>query len=110
MGLCVANIMSWYYICKYPKIKIKNMEQEKITWSPETKIEITGREFEFLARLVSLFEVPYAQLSPKDLQETFVPAIQTTQDILKRMIEGGVANKGEDLPSVSEVATEEPIL
>lgn len=86
------------------------MEQEKITWSPETKIEITGREFEFLARLVSLFEVPYAQLSPKDLQETFVPAIQTTQDILKRMIENGVANKGEDLPTVSEVATEEPIL
>lgn len=86
------------------------MEQEKITWSPEAKIEITGREFEFLARLVSLFEVPYAQLSPKDLQETFVPAIQTTQDILKRMIEGGVANKGEDLPTVSDVATEEPIL
>jgi len=86
------------------------MEQEKITWSPEAKIEITGREFEFLARLVSLFEVPYAQLSPKDLQETFVPAIQTTQDILKRMLEGGVANKGEDLPSVSDVATEEPIL
>lgn len=86
------------------------MEQEKITWSPETKIEITGREFEFLARLVSLFEVPYAQLSPKDLQETFVPAIQTTQDILKRMIEAGQANKGEDLPTVSEVATEEPIL
>lgn len=86
------------------------MEQEKITWSPEAKIEITGREFEFLARLVSLFEVPYAQLSPKDLQETFVPAIQATQDILKRMLEGGVANKGEDLPSVSDVATEEPIL
>ena len=86
------------------------MEQEKITWSPEAKIEITGREFEFLARLVSLFEVPYAQLSPKDLQETFVPAIQATQDILKRMIEGGVANKGEDLPTVSDVATEEPTL
>lgn len=86
------------------------MEQEKITWSPEAKIEITGREFEFLARLVSLFEVPYAQLSPKDLQETFVPAIQSTQDILKRMLEGGVANKGEDLPTVSDVATEEPIL
>lgn len=86
------------------------MEQEKITWSPEAKIEITGREFEFLARLVSLFEVPYAQLSPKDLQETFVPAIQATQEILKRMIEEGVANKGEDLPTVSDVATEEPIL
>lgn len=86
------------------------MEQEKITWSPEAKIEITGREFEFLARLVSLFEVPYAQLSPKDLQETFVPAIQATQDILKRMLEGGVANKGEDLPTVSDVATEGPIL
>lgn len=86
------------------------MEQEKITWSPEAKIEITGREFEFLARLVSLFEVPYAQLSPKDLQETFVPAIQSTQDILKRMLESGLANKGEDLPSVSDVATEEPIL
>lgn len=89
------------------------MEQEKITWSPEAKIEISGREFEFLARLVSLFEVPYAQLSPKDLQETFVPAIQATQDILKRMIEGGVANKGEEsteIPTVSDVATEESIL
>ncbi len=89
------------------------MEQEKITWSPEAKIEISGREFEFLARLVSLFEVPYAQLSPKDLQETFVPAIQATQEILKRMIENGVANQGEDsteLPTVSDVATEEPIL
>lgn len=86
------------------------MEQEKITWSPEAKIEITGREFEFLARLVSLFEVPYAQLSPKDLQETFVPAIQSTQEILKRMIDGGIAKSGEDLPTVSDVATEEPIL
>lgn len=71
------------------------MEQEKISWSPEAKIEVTGREFEFLARLASLYEIPQAQLSLKDLQELYIPALQASQDILKRMLEGGIATKGE---------------
>lgn len=71
------------------------MEQEKISWSPEAKIEVTGREFEFLARLASLYEIPQAQLSLKDLQELYIPALQASQDILKRMLESGIALKGE---------------
>ncbi len=71
------------------------MEQEKISWSPEAKIEVTGREFEFLIRLASSCEIPQAQLSIKDLQELYIPALQASQDILKRMLEGGIATKGE---------------
>ena len=69
------------------------MEQEKISWSPEAEIKVTGREFEFLARLVSLFEIPLNQLSIKDYQELFFPAVQASQDILKRMLDEGIANK-----------------
>lgn len=78
------------------------MEQEKISWSPEAKIEVTGREFEFLIRLASSCEIPQAQLSIKDLQELYIPALQASQDILKRMLEGGIATKGE-LPTEPEV-------
>jgi hypothetical protein len=76
------------------------MEQEKISWSPEAKIKVTGREFEFLARLVSMFEIPLNQLSIKDYQELFFPAVQVSQDILKRMLDEGIAIKGE-FPSES---------
>lgn len=78
------------------------MEQEKISWSPEAKIEVTGREFEFLIRLASSCEIPQAQLSIKDLQELYIPALQASQDILKRMLESGIATKGE-LPTEPEV-------
>jgi hypothetical protein len=71
------------------------MEQEKISWSPEAEIKVTGREFEFLARLVSIFEIPLNQLSIKDYQELFFPAVQASQDILKRMLDEGIATKGE---------------
>lgn len=71
------------------------MEQEKISWSPEAEIKVTGREFEFLARLVSLFEIPLHQLSVKDYQELFGPAVQASQDILKRMLDEGIAIRGE---------------
>jgi hypothetical protein len=40
----------------------------------------------------------------------FIPAIQASQDILKRMIETGVASKEGEFPTVSDVATEEPTL
>jgi hypothetical protein len=106
--IVVANINSWYYICKYIKTNFKKMENEKIVWSPEAKIEITGREFEFLARIMSLYEVPVSQLSHKDINDLFIPAIQASQDILKRMIETGVASKEGEFPTVSDVATEEP--
>ena len=86
------------------------MENEKIVWSPEAKIEITGREFEFLARIMSLYEVPVSQLSHKDINDLFIPAIQASQDILKRMIETGVASKEGEFPTVSDVATEKPTL
>jgi hypothetical protein len=76
------------------------MEQEKISWSPEAEIKVTGREFEFLARLVSMFEIPLNQLSIKDYQELFFPAVQVSQDILKRMLDEGIAIKGE-FPSES---------
>ena len=76
------------------------MEQEKISWSPEVEIKVTGREFEFLARLVSMFEIPLNQLSIKDYQELFFPAVQVSQDILKRMLDEGIAIKGE-FPSES---------
>ena len=69
------------------------MENEKIVWSPEAKIEVTGREFEFFARLANLYELPYSQLSPKDLNDLFIPALQASQEILKRMIESGTATK-----------------
>lgn len=69
------------------------MEQEKITWAPEEKLEITGREFETFARLVSLYELPYNQLSLKELQELFIPALQSSQEILKRMLDLGIAKK-----------------
>jgi hypothetical protein len=71
------------------------MEQEKISWSPDAEITVSGREFEFLARLVSLFEIPLSQLSIKDSQELFLPAVQASQDILQRMLESGIAVKGE---------------
>lgn len=86
-------------------------QQEKISWSPEAKIEVTGREFEFFARLVSLYEIPQAQLSFKDLNELYLPALQASQEILKRMLEAGIAVRGE-LPVTTEVSpeTESPII
>jgi hypothetical protein len=78
------------------------MENEKIVWSPEAKIEVTGREFEFFARLTSLFEVPLTQVSTKELSDLFIPAIQSSQEILKRMIEAGIATKESDIPQSSE--------
>jgi hypothetical protein len=67
---------------------------EKITWSPEAKIEITGREFEVYAQLANLlYEVPLSSLSPKETQALFVPALQANQDILKRMLDAQIAEK-----------------
>lgn len=69
------------------------MENEKITWSPEAEVVLTGREFEAFTRMLSLYDIPLSEFSMKDLQNLIVPAVQAGQEVLKRMLESGIATK-----------------
>lgn len=54
--------------------------QSVIQWNPDAKIEITGLEYDAFQKVLGFFE-------------QFIPALQVKNEILKRMLEQGIAKE-----------------
>lgn len=79
------------------------MSENKLYWSPDVNITISGKEFEAFARLTELMDYPLSQLSTKQFIQLFGPATDAVRDVLIRMKDEGLLNEHEDAQVVEEI-------
>lgn len=67
----------------------QNNQNKVIQWAPEAKIEITGLEYDAFQKTMGFLE-------------QFIPALQAKNDILKRMLDQGIAYEFDTTQELTE--------